>query len=550
MAIVKGFNQRCRIFSVSLFLVFLLVLSASAAEFIFFHTSDVHGGIAPHEDPVAKDEPKPHMGGYAVLQNLINSYRNNPENANARIMYLDSGDFFQGTPIVDRTRGSVMIDMMNKLRVKAVTIGNHEFDYSYQNLVEQLEKKDFPVLCCNIFEKATGKLPPFAQPYTIYAHQGRKIGIIGVSTTETATISFEKNVKDLIFADPEPIVKPLIEKLRKAGVDFIILLSHLGFDGDVKFASQVKGIDLILGGHTHALKKEIHLAGPFNTPIIHSGGSCEHVSVIHLDLENPAKPELKLTSVPLYVDKIGEDPAIKAIENEYLKDLRKEMERVIGESKVNLYRGVSGGDSPEGSLIADAMRKYSGADFAFINFGGVRQPFHKGPVTVEDVFMVQPFDNFIEIVEMTGFQLRDLLERSVSNEARVVDSEDKTFALENYNIRAEGLKLVVGPDYGYLLPSGMKITYDPSQVPMKRIVKIETDAGTDLEAEKVYKVALNDFIASGGDGYVLLRDFKNRHKTDLLVRDALIKYIEEMKVIAECPAKRIFNIKLTEESLD
>lgn len=532
------------------FFFFSLVFSASAAEFILFHTSDVHGAINAHPDPVAKTDPRPLMGGYAVLQNLIDSYKSNPENADARIMYFDSGDFFQGTPIVDRTKGAVMIDMLNRLRVAAVTIGNHEFDYSYPNLVEQMEKRDFPVVCCNVFEKANGRLLRFAQPYTVFSHKNRKIGVIGVDTPETATISFEKNVKDVVFADPTPILPPLIKKLRKGGADFIILLSHLGFDADVKLAAQVEGIDLILGGHTHALKKEITWAEPFNTAIVHSGSSCEHASVVRINLDDPARPTIKLNSTPLYLEKIGENARIKEIEDSYLKDLKIEMQKVIGETRVGLYRGVSGGDSPEGSIIADAMRKYSGADFAFINFGGVRQPFQKGKITVEDVFMVQPFDNFIEVVEMNGFQLRDLIERSLSNEAKVIDAEDKAFAMDNFNMKADGLKLVVGPDYGFLLPSGMKITYDPSQVPMKRIVKIETDGGEDLQAEKMYKVALNDFIASGGDGYTLLRDFKGRTKMELLVRDALIRYIEEAKVIDERPAKRVNNIKLTEEYLD
>lgn len=544
--------QRKNIFFALTLFVFYLVLSANAAEFVIFHTSDVHGAIAAHGDPTAKEEPKPLMGGYAVLKNLINSYRDNPEYANARLVYLDSGDFFQGTPIVDRTKGGVMIDMLNHMNAKAVTLGNHEFDYSYQNLVEQFKKKHFPVVCCNVFEKATGKLPPFAQPYTVITHQGCKIGIIGIDTPETATISFEKNVKDLIFSEPIPLIKPIIKKLRKSGVHFIILLSHLGFDADLKLAAEVEGIDLILGGHTHTLKKEIALAQPFDTPIIHSGSSCEHTSVIHLDInqETSSKPVLKLVSTPLYVDKIGYDPAIKKIEEEYLKDLKAEMAEIIGETKVNLYRGVSGGDSPEGSLVADAMRKYSEADFAFINFGGVRQPFYKGDITIEDVFMVQPFDNYVEIIEMNGFQLRNLVERSLSNEARLINSEDKTFALENYNIRSEGLRLVVGPEYGYLLPSGLQITYDPSLLPMKRIVKLTTDKGEELEAEKTYKVAFNDFIANGGDGYAILRDFKNRNKTELLVRDVVIKHIKDLKTINERPAKRIFNLKLTEESLD
>jgi 2',3'-cyclic-nucleotide 2'-phosphodiesterase (5'-nucleotidase family) len=532
--------------------IFLLVFCGNifAADFVIFHTSDVHGAINAHPDPASKEDPKPMIGGYSVLRQLINKYRQTPENAKKRIMYLDCGDYFQGTPIVDRTRGAVMIDMMNRLAVDAATIGNHEFDYSYPNLVEQMKKRNFPVVCCNVFEKATGRLPEFAQPYTVFTHKGTKIGVIGIDTPETATISFEKNVKDVVFADPVPLVKPIIKKLRQAGVDFILVLSHLGFDADLKFAAEVEGIDLILGGHTHLLKKEIVWAEPFNTPVIHSGSSCEHAGVIHLNLDNPAEPVISFESVPLYVAEIGEDPRIKAIEDEYLKDLKVEMQKVIGRTEVNLFRGISGGDSPEGSLVADAMLKYSGADFAFINFGGVRQPFFKGDITVEDVFMVQPFDNYVEILEINGFQLRDLIERSLSNDTKLVDDEDRKTTLANFNMKAEGTKLVVGPDYGYLLPAGLKITFDPALPKMKRIVKLETDKGEDIVAEKIYKVALNDFVASGGDGFSVLKDYKNRNKMDLLVRDALIKYIQENPPISSRPSKRIFNTKLVEESLD
>ncbi len=544
----RGFATR--IFALLTFFFFALSAAVFSAEFIIFHTSDVHGAIAAHPDPVVKEEPRPLIGGYAILTSLINSYRGAPENADARLLYLDSGDFFQGTPIVDRTKGGVMIDFLTRMRVAAVTLGNHEFDYSYTGLVEQMKKRDFPVVCCNVVEKETGRPMPFTKPYVMISHKGRKIGIIGIDTPETATISFEKNVKDIKFLDPLPIVPPLVKKLRKGGADFVILLSHLGFDGDVEFASRVSGIDLILGGHSHALKKEIFRAPPFNTAIIHGGSSLEHVSIVRINLENPAQPLISYKSQALYLDEIGEDPKMKELEDSYLKDLKIEMQKVIGETKVGLYRGVSGGDSPEGSLIADAMRKYSGADFALINFGGVRQPLQKGKITIEDIFMVQPFDNYLEVIEMTGFQLRDLLERSVSNPAKTIDGEDKAFALDNYNIRAEGLKLVVGADYGYLLPSGLKITFDPSQKPMKRIVKLETESGEELQAEKVYKVALNDFIAAGGDGYTILREYSDRQKIDLLVRDALIKHIQDIGVIKERPAPRIINTRLSEEHLD
>lgn len=549
MVSFAAFCRRTRFFLALLLFVSLSSIG-SGAEFVFFHTSDIHGAISAHPDPTSKEATKPMIGGFAVLQQLMNNYRNDPANVDKRVLYLDSGDFFQGTPIVDRTKGSVMIDYFNRLGVKAVTLGNHEFDYSYQSLKEEMQNARFPVLCCNVFEKATGRLPEFSENYRVYTHKRRKIGVLGIDTPETASISFEKNVKDLIFADPAPIVKRLVRQLRRGGVDYVILISHLGYEEDLKFAAKVEGIDLILGGHSHTLKKEITWAEPYNTAIIHSGSSCEHTSIVTIDLENPAEPVIKMESVPLLVSEIGEDPELKALEEDYLREIKAEMKQVIGKTELDLFRGISGGDSSTGSLIADAMRKYSEADAAFINFGGVRQPFFKGNITVEDVFMVQPFDNYVETIAMTGLQLRDLVERSLSNDTRPIDEEDRKTTLANYNMRGEGLKLVVGPEYGYLLPSGLKITFDPALPKMKRIVKIVTDKDEELSPKKVYTVALNDFVADGGDGFAYLRDFKNRKKTDLLVRDALINLIKELQVINTRPDKRIFNTRLTEEYLN
>ncbi len=530
-------------------IIFALFITglACGAEFIFFHTSDMHGAISAHPDPSYHDSPKPMMGGFAVLKTLLDKYRNDPANADKRVLYFDAGDFFQGTPIVDRTKGAVMVDMLNRVGVDTVTIGNHEFDYSYPNLVEQLKKASFSIACCNVIEKATGKLPPFAKEYVIHTHKGKKVGVIGINTPETVKISFEKNVQEIYFTDPMKAVPPIVKKLRKAGVDYIILLSHLGFNEDLKYSAKLQGIDLILGGHSHTLHKEIYWSEPYNIPIIHSGSSCEHAGIIHLDLSDSAAPIIRLEPVPLYVKDIAEDPTIKEREEFYLKDLRKEMSKVIGESKVDLFRGLSGADSTEGSLIADAMRKYSGADIAFINFGGVRQPLFKGMITVEDAFMVQPFDNFVEILEMTGIELLDLVERAYSNDTVKVDFGDEDATMKASRLRAKGLKLVVGPDYGILLPSGLKITYDPEKPKMQRILRLETENGEEVKPEKTYKVAINDFIGAGGDGFTLLRDFPKREKLDLLVRDALIRHITEMKVIETLPEQRVFNTRLIAE---
>ncbi len=537
----------------SVFLTGLLGLFISAnteaAEFVIFHTSDVHGSINAHSDPTSKEEVKPLMGGYAVLQNLIKKTKEKAEYKGSRFLYFDSGDFFQGTPIVDRTKGGVMIDLMNKLGVNGTTLGNHEFDYSYENLIDKMKARKFPILACNVFDKRTGELVPFASEYTVIGHEGVKIGVIGVDTPETKIISFEKNIENIEFKDPVPIVTNLAKKLKKNGCDFIIMLSHLGLNEDIEFLKKAEGVDLILGGHTHVLKKDFVYAGPNNTPIVHSGASCEHASIVTLNIDGATRPELKVQSVNLYKKDIGEDKYIVDVSEDYLKDLRAEMSRVICDNQVNLYRGVSGGNCPAGFLMSDAMRIMSNSDVAFVNFGGVRTSIYKGKVTIEDIFMLQPFENYIQVVDMTGAELKDVYERSLSVPVSKLSADEKEYALQNYNCVVDGMRLEVAAGYGYLIPSGVKIKCDLSLPSMHRITSMKDLNDNEIDDKKLYKVAFNDFMVGGGDGFAILKKYPSV-KTDLLVRDALIKYLEEIKVVKSVPENRIFNASLTEEPLE
>ena len=514
---------------------------ADAAEFVIFHTSDVHGSINAHDDPAAKGDLKPLMGGYAVLQNLINQTKKKAEFKGARFMYFDSGDFFQGTPIVDRTKGGVMIDLLNNLGVNGTTLGNHEFDYSYENLQKQMQNKKFPVLCCNAFDKRTGELLSFATEYAVFAHDGIKIGVIGVDTPETKWISFEKNVENIEFKDPVPIATELAKKLKKSGCDFIIMLSHLGLNADIEFLKKAEGIDMILGGHTHVVKKDFVYAGPNNTPIVHSGCSCEHASVVTLDIDGINKPKMTVDSVSLYQKDIGEDTFIKNLSEDYLKELRSEMTKVICENKVNLYRGIAGGNSPAGFLVADAMRIVGKADVAFLNFGGCRRSIYKGKIT---------FENAIEIVQMSGAELKHIYELSLSVPVVQINQDDKTAAMEQFNTVIDGLRLEVGAGYGFLIPSGVKIYFDLTKPSMHRITKMVDINGKEIEDTKTYKVAFNDFLVDGGDGFAILKTFPKKEKTDILVRDAVIRYIEELKLIDKVPENRVYNASLTETPLE
>lgn len=335
-----------------------------------------------------------------------------------------------------------------------------------------------------------------------------------------------------------------------AEVDYIILLSHLGYEADLKFLKKVEGIDLVLGGHSHTISSEVDWVGPYNTALIHPGSSLEYATVVKVTLDDDGSSTLKAETLPLYVDQIGQDKQILELEDQYLEEIRKKMAKVIGYSKVDLFRGVNGGDSPEGAFIADAMRHAVNSDFAFINFGGVRNPLFAGEITIGDAFLVQPFNNKIFTLNMTGAQLTDLIERFLSNEFRPMTEEDKQYVIKHYQIKADGLRRVVGRDYGYLHPSNLKITFDPSREPMKRLISVTDLEGNKIVPGKNYKVAISDFVANGGDGFNNLKKITDRVKSNILVRDALINYIKAKKEIKTYPQKRLINIKLSEERIN
>ncbi|MGM0599940.1 MAG: bifunctional metallophosphatase/5'-nucleotidase [Candidatus Rifleibacteriota bacterium] len=536
-----------RIFVLALLVLLPLSVFGRTAEIVIFHTSDIHGAISAHPDPTSQEKPKPLMGGFSTLKALMDSYKSRPENFNARFFYFDSGDYFQGTPVVDKTKGKVMIDMFNHLGLDAATLGNHEFDYTYQTLLKQMQHKKFPIVCCNLIEKETQKLASYAKPYLVFSHKGFKIGVIGIDSPETPSISVEKNIKDLIFLDPVSIVKDLVKNMRMAEVDYIILLSHLGYEADLKFLEKVEGIDLVLGGHSHTVSTKADWVGPCNTALIHPGSSLEHATVVKVVLDDDGSSTLDAEIRPLYVDEIGQDKQILELEDQYLEEIRKKMARVIGYSEIDLHRGVNGGDSPEGSFIADAMSHAVNSDFAFINFGGIRNPIFAGKITVGDAFLVQPFNNKIFTLNMTGTQLIDLIERFLSNEFRPMNEEDRQYVTKHYHIKADGLRRVVGPDYGYLHPSNLKITFDPSREPMNRIISVTDLDGNKIIHSKKYKVAISDFVANGGDGFTNLKKITDRVKSDILVRDALINYIKAKKEIKAYPQKRLINTKLSSE---
>jgi 5'-nucleotidase len=232
-----------------------LFLSSMAAEaqtkIEILHTNDTHSCILPLSKNLA-DTLVAGRGGFVRRLEFVNRERKD----NPQLLLFDSGDFSQGSPYYTLFHGDVEVELMNLMGYDAVTIGNHEFDFGMDNMARLFRKANFPVVCCN-YDFTGTPLEGLVKPYVVIERNGLKIGVLGVGP-ELEGLVDEKNCRGVKYEDPEDAaertVKTLIDKEK---CDVVVCLSHLGWEdsddeGDKEFMSKTKGIDLVLGGHSHS----------------------------------------------------------------------------------------------------------------------------------------------------------------------------------------------------------------------------------------------------------------------------------------------------------
>jgi 2',3'-cyclic-nucleotide 2'-phosphodiesterase (5'-nucleotidase family) len=480
------------------FLLSLLVLcfcfapAASAAQapvkLTILHVNDTHGHIVPYVEK-SIDENTPVSGADYLAVMIERQKAANPEGC----LLLSAGDMFQGTPISNIFQGRPVIEIMNHLKYDAMALGNHEFDWGQDVLKNIVTSSNFPVLSANVFQK-NGALFPGVKPYAIVKRHNVRIAIIGLTTTETPYTSKPGNLTGLSFVPPAQILPALIKIVHSKGASLIIVLSHLGLEADKDLAHRVRGIDIIVGGHSHTV-----VMNPVNesgTIIVQAGYNGLYLGALDIVydpakkkiLDYTAQNELKLVSAG---PQAPFDTDVARIIDKYEVQVRTEFSKVAGTALRDLTRRTDG-ESGLGDLITDAMREASGARIAFYNGGGIRADLLKGPVTLENVYTILPFDNQLVTMDLSGSQIRELMENSA---------------------QAEKLLQI----------SGMKVEFDLSRPAGSKVVSIYVDTAP-IDPEATYKVVTNDFLAAGGDQVTTF--MKGRNTTfGSPVRDAVFDYI-------------------------
>jgi len=510
---------RFRLLLVLFFLGLLLILLRSAFDIEqpnfalrLLHTNDHHAHLEPAK--VGDRE----FGGIARRSTLIEQLRAENKASREPLLLLSAGDIFQGTLFFNQYLGLADLDFYNALDYNVATIGNHEFDKGQKVLADFVKGAEFPIICANLQTAATSPLKGLIKPWVILTMNRQKIGIFGLVTPETATLS---NPGDgVTFTDPIVAAQTAVKDLTAQGANKIIALTHIGFPQDLQLARQVPGIDVVIGGHTHTpVGNIIGAENPY--PVVEKTPDGSPVLVVtdwewgkylgDLDVTFDPKGQLvSWTGEPHALDaQIKPDPAFTTKLEKYQKPIQALRQKVIGSSTVMLNgerADVRTSETNLGNLIADAILAKTSPDktqIAIINSGGIRASIPQGEVTVGEVLEVLPFGNTISRLDLTGAQIAQALENGVSN-------------------ISEG-----GGSFPQV--SGLRFIWQQSAPVGKRITDIEvrTQDGSyqPINPSATYRVVTNSFMLNGGDGYSVFTQGKNKIDTGFLQSDVVIEYI-------------------------
>ncbi|HZG70814.1 MAG TPA: 5'-nucleotidase C-terminal domain-containing protein [Chondromyces sp.] len=435
---------------------------------------------------------------------------------NPDALLVDAGDVFSGTLYFNEFKGQADLEFMNLIGYDAMTFGNHEFDLGTEPLAQFVEKAKFPFVSANVnfskdqhvkgsFHEQLSANPKDGQIYNgiIKEVNGEKVGIFGLTTAETVSISSPG--EDVQFEDYIEEAEKAVEQFEKQGVDKIIALSHLGYqdgggDNDVTLAKSVEGIDVIVGGHSHDKLDApvIDETGEEPTVIVQANEYSKYLGVLDVEFDEDGKIvghageliDIDQKENDAYV--LQEDPEALEILQEKYKPAITEIEKtVVGKTEVDLdgeRANVRTKETNLGNLITDGMlAKAKSIDpetvIAVQNGGGIRASIDSGDITMGEILTVMPFGNSLAIMELTGEEIKAALERSV-------DTAPK-------------------PSGAFLQVSGLKFTYDSSQPAGSRVVSVEVkedgNSYVPLDGSKTYAVATNTFTAKGGDGYTMFQ---------------------------------------------
>lgn len=461
-----------------------------ARRVVIFHTNDIHGQVLPRPATWLKDvNPIPESGGLPRLAGALSRLAEAARQSGAAVVICDGGDWFQGTPEGQIERGRGFLNAFAKVGFDGCVVGNHEFDHGVDVLLEHLAATKIPALLANV-RLPSGEPLPGTRDSIVVERAGLRIGLVGFLTTTTPSIT-HKQTKDLLWESPAAAYGRVADELGDS-VDLLIPVCHVGVEGDRELARAHPSIPVIIGGHSHTFLRNGVREG--DTLVTQAGAKASVIGRVDLTLdEHGLVIESTAKHLDLYDEPLPEfrNGAVDALCANLVEQAAARMDEVVGVLGAPL--GVTRRElvnSTSGNFITDQVRARSGADIAVHNRGGIRTSLQAGPVTRRHMFMLLPFDNHVETITMSGADVIELFRQSIE-EKRKRPLEFSGAVLQVR--RVEGKPV---------------------------LVQVLVD-GEPLDPSATVRLATNNFLSAGGDGWELFAAQTKREVDFVLLRDLL-----------------------------
>ena len=463
-----------------------------------FYTSNLRGQINPFSGTVEGRQYN-QLGGFAFIKGFIkkmaNSYNYKPEN----VILLDTGDALFGTAEATLTMGDMPLNLMNKCGYDAMAIGNFEFEFGFEKLKQFIQSNQVPMLACN-YRDVTSPVGNIFKPGILIEKDGTKIGIIGLGQDDISRNTRKDNIINLEVSDIQSSVQKTATYLKENGAEIIILLSHHPNLGAMTNLSKVfPDVDIIIGD----------LIGPSSIafgkrPLVCQtapgrGAGVGFIKIVYQSGKWQVDQGFHRI-IPIDSSTIEPDASLVQEITKFESKIDNLLDEVITTSKGKFSHSFME-ESTIGFLIADSMREASKADVALTNSGGIKSVLNPGNVTLRNLYEILPFENNLITVELSGYELENLIELSLS--------DGKS---------------------GFLQSSGIECLYSPTNPSGCRIIQIDIGENP-LELEATYTVAINDFMYTNSVDWPELAAGKNPQIKGM-IRESFREYLKNRKSIS------------------
>jgi 2',3'-cyclic-nucleotide 2'-phosphodiesterase/3'-nucleotidase len=485
----------------------------AADRFQILHTNDIHGHL--DSATVATGGRGFEQGGLAMVGGMIAAQR---ARAPERTIVLDAGDAWVGTLIAGIDQGRSVIRAMSLAGYDAMAVGNHDLDWGQDVIAARAKEASFPFLAANLVEQATGAPPAWAKPYIVKDLRIAKVAVVGL-TYPSGTIIKAASVKGLTFLPAIESVRKYLPEMQKQA-DVIVAVSHLGIEGgsarigggDTALAQAVPELALIIGGHDHFAFRTARTAG--KTRVFQTGSYTDNLGRVEVTVDPATKKVSAIQGADVLLA-VATGAATAAPEIAKLVAERKAEAEKVGAKVIGKATGLFAQDrdmnNPLGNVVADALLDYGvrqgwKSELAFYNAAGVRAAVGEGDITYFKLAEVLPFQNSVVSVDLTGEQVREVLEGMAGNAGR-------------------------------LFMAGGTMSYRFANPPDRRVLSA-TVAGQPLDPKRVYHVATIDYLLGGGDGHTGFAKGTNVVYGDMDV-DAVAAYVQAKGTLAPVSPNRV-----------